>query len=104
MALGFGDGSIGKMLAQNLSSIPRTCLKFLGVMVYPYNPSVGEAEAGRCLGLSSLTDALPARRDSVSKEADGIPKDDTHPRLSSSLCVCVHTHALSYRNMRTYIV
>lgn len=61
MAFSFGDGSVGKVIALDLSSIPRTYLKVWGVMVCPCNLSIRVAETGKSLGLSSLTDELPAK-------------------------------------------
>lgn len=98
MALGFRDGSVGKMLAQDLSSIPRTYVKIFGCDVCPCNPSIGEEETGGSLGLSSLTDELPARKGSVSKEAEGKPNDDTRGCHSGATCVCmcIYTHICTF--------
>lgn len=78
---------------EELSSVPRTRFKELGMVTCNRNPTAGDTQTNSPLLLashSSLIDELKTMRDSVSKKEDSVSKKEKqYPRLPRPL----HTYA-----------
>lgn len=88
---------------EELSSVPRTHFKELGMVACSRNPTSGDTQTNRALLLashSSLIEELKTMRDSVSKKEDNawetIPKIAPTPTHTCIAYMCMYTQTYAY--------